>query len=128
MLNFHIESDPASIQGKILAGQNITKEKPPITNFICPILLYGNHAATGIFLSKTHVLTVAKFLLIKNNFKFSKVEKEYLLVAMIYSEDDRETIQVEDFHIHDDFDPRSLEQQHDVAILIVSILFHKKNT
>ena len=89
-------------------------------------LLYGNHAATGVFLSKTHVLTVAKFLLIEKNFEFSEVGKEYLLVAMIYSKNDRETVQVQDFHIHKDFNPRSLEQRHNIAILIVSYFISQK--
>ena len=128
MSRFHIESDPASIQGKILMGNNITKGKPPITNFICPILLNGNYAATGVFLSKTHVLTVAAFLLIDIRHQYFEVDKENLLVAMLYSKNDRETIQVEDFHIHKDFDPYNLERRHNIAILIVSILFHKNNT
>ena len=122
---FDLESEPAFIESKILLGRNITKGKPPITNFICPILLYGNHAATGIFLSKSHVLTEATFLLIKINSQYIQVEKDDLMVAMIYSKNARETVQVEDFHIHKDFNPRILDRRYNIAILIVGYIIWK---
>ena len=104
-------------------GQSITKGNPPITNFICPVLrVYdGNQVATGIFLASNYLLTVASILydydLNKNKHKLVNIDS--LLVAIIYSQGDRETLQVVDHRIHNHFDPASSKKRHNIAFLMV---------
>ena len=77
--------------------------------------------ATGIFLASNYLLTVASILYDydQNKTEHKLVNIDSLLVAIIYTQGNHETLQVVDYRIHDRFDPASSTKRHNIAFLMV---------